>query len=162
MNKQLESIFNLPERPSQQEFDWPKEMTDEDHIKEYTDEALTNLEKIEQALPIVRGLENSDKEFDELANMAIDSYKDLMDLGQNVDSRFSAEIFSVAGNFMNHAIAAKVAKTNAKLKRVEAQLKKAALDQRAMAKSTEIENTQVGEGRTLDRNELLRILNEKK
>lgn len=123
-----------------------------------TQEAYTNLEKIENALPQVRGLEAADTEMDELASFAVNSYKDLQDLGMQVDSRFSAEIFSVASTMLGHAITAKTAKLNKKIKMIELQLKKAALDQKQQSKDQEIEATPLGEGKSLDRNELLKIL----
>jgi hypothetical protein len=126
-----------------------------------TTEAYSNLEKIENALPQVKGLESADEEMDELASLAVSSYKDLHDLGMQVDSRFSAEILSVAGAMLGHAITAKTAKLNKKLKMIELQLKKAALDQKAQGKEQKIDNTPVGEGKTLDRNELLKMLTQK-
>ena len=85
----------------------------------------------------------------------------LSDLGMQVDSRFSSEIFSVASNMLGHAITAKTAKLNKKLKMIDLQLKKAQLDQKVASKAEEIENTPVGEGKALDRNELLKMLNSK-
>lgn len=126
--------------------------------QEVTQEALSNLEKIDTALPQVRGLEASDIEMDSLADLAQSSYKDLMDLGMQIDSRFSAEIFNVAGTMLGHAITAKTAKINKKLKTIELQLRKAALDQKTAIKNEEIENTPLGEGKSLDRNELLKAL----
>ena len=41
---------------------------------------------------------------------------------------------------------------------IELQLKKAALDQKNQSKVEEIENTPIGEGSLLDRNELLKTL----
>ena len=99
---------------------------------------------------------------DSLADLATNSYKDLMDLGMQVDSRFSSEIFSVASNMLNHAITAKTAKINKKLKMIELQLKKATLDHKLNPAVEEISNTPLGEGKALDRNELLKILAGKK
>jgi hypothetical protein len=149
-NRKLEELFNIgpnTENP---------EMPVLEIGQEITSEALNNLEKIENALPQVRGLE-----MDELANIATSSYKDLMDLGMQVDSRFSSEIFSVASNLLGHAITAKTAKINKKLKTIELQLKKAVLDQKMAVKNEEIDATPLGEGKKLDRNELLKILNGK-
>lgn len=98
---------------------------------------------------------------DALANLATSSYKDLIDLGMQVDSRFSAEIFGVASNMLGHAITAKTAKMNKKLKMIELQLRKAVLDQKIASKNEEIEATPVGEGSLLDRNELLKMLSTK-
>lgn len=157
MTKKLEELFELP----QHEIEKLSKPIPED-AQEITQDALSNLEKIENALPQVRGLESSDTELDELADMAKNSYKDLMDLGMQVDSRFSAEIFNSAGTMLNHAITAKTAKMTKKLKMIELQLKKAQLDHKMSEKTEEIEATPLGEGQALDRNELLRILSAKK
>ena len=153
MTKKLQDLFELP----QDEIDGLA-MPIPDHAGEITTLALSNLEKIENALPQVRGLETGDMEMDSLANLAISSYKDLMDLGMQVDSRFSSEIFNVASAMLGHAITAKTAKLNKKLKMIDLQLKKAALDQKNSAKDEEVESTSLGEGKTLDRNELLKLL----
>jgi hypothetical protein len=157
MTKRLEELFELP----QAEIESLSKPIPENAI-EITKEALTNLEKIENALPQVRGLEVADIEMDNLADLATNSYKDLMDLGMQVDSRFSSEIFSVASNMLNHAITAKTAKINKKLKMIELQLKKAALDHKTNPAVEEIANTPLGEAKVLDRNELLKILAAKK
>lgn len=156
MTKKLEALFELP--PNEENEMFTPLLTEEQEI---TKTALTNLEKIENALPQVRGLESSDSELDELANLAVNSYKDLQELGMQVDSRFSAEIFGVASNMLGHAITAKTAKLNKKIKMIELQLKKAALDQKQANKIEEAEATPIGEGKALDRNELLRMLTSK-
>lgn len=153
MTKKLQDLFELP----QEEIDGLA-MPIPELAGEITTLALSNLEKIENALPQVRGLETGDIEMDSLANLAISSYKDLMDLGMQVDSRFSSEIFNVASAMLGHAITAKTAKLNKKLKMIDLQLKKAALDQKNSAKDEEVESTSLGEGKTLDRNELLKLL----
>lgn len=154
MTKKLQELFDLPT----EEKEVNQELIEKASMDTTTQEAYTNLEKIENALPQVRGLEASDTEMDELTNLAKDSYKDLMDLGMQVDSRFSAEIFGVAGTMLGHAITAKTAKINKKLKMIELQLKKAALDQKQQAKEEQIEAVPLGEGKALDRNELLKAL----
>ena len=153
MTKKLSELFELPEE------DIANLATPiPENAELITTEALSNLEKIENALPQVRGLDSSDSELDELARMAVDSFKDLSDLGMQVDSRFSSEIFSVASNMLGHAITAKTAKLNKKLKMIDLQLKKAQLDQKLASKPEEIENTPMGTGQNLDRNELLKML----
>ena len=129
-----------------------------DNAQEITTQALDTLSKIEQALPQVRGLDAADDEMDSLAEMATSSYKDLIDLGMQVDSRYASEIFNVAGTMLGHAITAKTAKLNKKLKMIDLQLKKAQLDQKEASRDKEIEATPIGEGRELDRNELLKML----
>jgi hypothetical protein len=153
MTKKLEELFELP----QDDIDSLAKPTP-DNAQEITTEALDSLSKIEQALPQVRGLEAADDEMDRLATLAQDSYKDLMDLGMQVDSRYASEIFNVAGTMLGHAITAKTAKLNKKLKMIDLQLKKAQLDQKEASREKEIEATPLGEGRELDRNELLKML----
>jgi hypothetical protein len=70
----------------------------------------------------------------------------------NVDSRYASEIFGVAGQMLGHAITAKTAKMNKKLRMIDLQLKKVKLDQ------TDVDSNKVpsAEGRIIDRNELLR------
>jgi hypothetical protein len=122
------------------------------------DEAI---DKVDNALPAVRGLEATDTEMDELAGLATGSYKDLMDLGMQVDSRFASEIFSVASNMLGHAITAKTAKMDKKLKMIDLQLKKMRLDQQQAvidAKAADAgspEAMQTAQGMVLSRNDLL-------
>ena len=93
---------------------------------------------------------------DALASKAQESFDNLMDLGMNVDSRYASEIFNVASQMLGHAITAKNAKINKKLKIIELQLKKARLD----IDSGSDNNLPTAEGHILDRNELLnRLLN---
>ena len=158
MTKKLEELFQL----ASSEDDKNDDLILPPETQEITTTALNNLEKIENALPQVRGLETADAEMDTLAELAQASYKDLMDLGMQVDSRYSSEIFNVAGTMLGHAITAKTAKVSKKLKMIELQLKKAALDQKQSSKEKEIEATPLGEGKALDRNEILKALLEKK
>lgn len=156
MTKKLEELFELASNEDNDLTNPLPEIT-----REVTQTALTNLDKIENALPQVRGLESADNEIDSLVELATDSYKDLMDLGMQVDSRYSSEIFAVAGTMLGHAITAKTAKINKKLKMIDLQLKKAQLDSKLQTKEQEVQNIPLGEGQSLDRNELLRVLNGK-
>ena len=157
MTKKLEELFELSSSEVEQ-----LSTPIPDTAQEVATQALSNLEKIETALPIVRGLEVADIEMDDLANLAQNSYKDLMDLGMQVDSRYSSEIFNVAGTMLGHAITAKTAKINKKLKMIELQLKKATVDQKVSAKEEQIQSVPLGEGKALDRNEILKVLLDKK
>jgi hypothetical protein len=129
-------------------------VTQEQHNLENLPDTLAALDKIEAALPAVRGLESSDSEMDELANMAVKEFNNLLDLGMNVDSRYASEIFGVASQMLGHAITAKTAKVNKKLRMIDLQLKKAKLDQ----DTNKEEVLPVGQGTVLDRNELLASL----
>jgi hypothetical protein len=113
------------------------------------------IDKIDQALPGVKGLEASDEEMDELAKMAKTRFEDLMDLGMNVDSRFSGTIFQTAGVLLGHAISAKQAKMDKKLRIIDLQLKKMRLDHQMKQDGGTLPGTVDGEGMILDRNALL-------
>jgi hypothetical protein len=157
MSKKLEDLFELA---SSDEGDYLSAPLPE-QTQEVTETALSNLDKIEAALPQVRGLEAADNEMDDLAELATNSYKDLMDLGMQVEARFSSEIFNSAGTMLGHAITAKTAKINKKLKMLDLQLKKAALDQKTASKNEEINSIPLGEGQSLDRNALLKAFTRK-
>jgi hypothetical protein len=147
MTKKLEELFNLPLTEDDINTSVPSILENREQIQ-----ALDNaIDKIEAALPQVRGLESSDQELDELASLAVAGYKDLTDLGMQVDSRFASEIFSVASNMLGHAITAKTAKLDKKLKMIDLQLKKMRLDQSQPEES----KPQQGQGMVLSRNELL-------
>jgi len=156
MTKKLEELFELASSDDNDLTVPLPEVTEE-----VTENALSTLDKIEAALPQVKGLEAADEEMDELAQLATSSYKDLMDLGMQVESRFSSEIFNSASSMLGHAITAKTAKINKKLKMLDLQMKKAQLDAKNAAKNEEIESTPLGDGKALDRNELLKMFNSK-
>jgi hypothetical protein len=129
MTKKLEELLNLPESK--------KLIKDEEKKKAKTDlskpepflRSMDEFDKISAALPQVKGLgDASDAEFDSLAQRATDAYDDLIDLGMNVEARYSARIFEVAGTMLKNAIDAKSAKIDKKLKMIELQLKKQKLD----------------------------------
>jgi hypothetical protein len=158
MTRKLEELFDLP--PSTEEVETAVPSIAENRtIIQNLDAAI---DKIDAALPAVRGLESTDTEMDELAGLATGSYKDLMDLGMQVDSRFASEIFSVASNMLGHAITAKTAKLDKKLKMIDLQMKKMRLDQQQAtldAKDPDAATAEQGIGHVLSRNDLLdRIL----
>ena len=125
MTRKLEELFDLP--PTSEEIDSAVPALAETRLS--LAELDSTIDKIDAALPAVRDLDASDREMDDLADMAKSSYNDLMDLGMQVDSRFASEIFGVASNMLGHAITAKTAKLNKKLKMIDLQLKKARMDQ---------------------------------
>jgi len=162
MTKKLEELFDLPQEESADSDDeeTTTDVGEQETIPVLADN-LDELEKISAALPAVRGLEASDSEMDDLADKAVKSFDDLMDLGMNIDSRWASDVFNTASSMLGHAITAKNAKMNKKLKMIELQLKKARLDQQA-AKNTDDDVAQTGTGQVLDRNELLQRLLDRK
>ena len=128
MTKKLEDLLNLPDSK-----EMIKEETKTVSVKsaqEDTFRDIAEMDKIAAALPAVKGLgELADKELNEVADKAMQAYDDLMDLGMNVESRYSGRVFEVAGTMLKTSLDAKVAKLDKKLKMVELQLKKQKMDQ---------------------------------
>lgn len=124
------------------------------------EDKLEEFDKIAAALPRVKGLGDiSDAELDALAKKAEDAYDDLMSLGMQVEARYSTRMFEVAGNMLNAAITAKTNKIEKKLKMVDLQLKKLAIDQKNAPKDNEVQ----GEGYVItDRNSILAKLKDLK
>lgn len=157
MTKKLEEILNLPDsqllirEENQNVFKDPKHTPSDNLFRDFKD-----FDKISQALPQVTGLgEMSDGELDVLAQKATEAYDDLMDLGMNVEPRYSGRIFEVASAMLKNAIEAKSSKIDKKLKMIELQIKKQKIDQDNSTTSTEFE----GEGFLVtDRNSLLEKL----
>ena len=159
MTKKLEELFNLPPN-------LPEDVTQEqaaqalEQHQEVFKDIDTAIDKIDQALPGVRGLESSDEEMDELANLAKNKFNDLMDLGMAMEARFSGQVFQTAGVLLGHAITAKQAKLDKKLRMVDLQLKKMRLDHQLKQAGDAPTNAVEGEGMVVDRNTLLaQILN---
>ena len=152
MTRKLSELFDLP--PTTDEIDTA--IPDLPTSRETLQALDTAIDKIDNALPAVRGLDSTDTEMDELSDLAKGSYKDLMDLGMQVDSRFASEIFSVASNMLGHAITAKTAKLDKKLKMIDLQLKKMRLDQTAKPDGDDGTGlVQTAQGVVLSRNDLL-------
>jgi hypothetical protein len=150
MTKKLEELFDLP-----------TDICDADPVDiPVTQQEIVaidqTIDKIDAALPGVKGLDASDGEMDELAKKATETFDDLMDLGMNVDSRYASEIFAVAGTMLGHALTAKTAKLNKKLKMIQLQLQKAKLDQTKSEENND--TTETAQGHVLSRNELLERL----
>ena len=159
MTKKLEELFNLPNSEVTPE---ETEHAIAEHRERIAD-VDSAIDRIDAALPTVRDLETGDQELDELARLAQDKAEDLIDLGMNVEPRFSGVILQTAGVMLGHAITAKTAKLDKKLKMVQLQLAKAKLDHQIKKDAKDPANKAVdGQGIVLDRNELLKqILGQK-
>jgi len=155
MTKKLEELLNI--QPTETEtVETPAVPAEVPTID--LQERLEEFDKINAALPRVKGLgDMADTELDDLAAKAEKAYDDLMDLGMNVEARYSTRMFEVAAQMMNAAIQAKTNKIDKKLKMVDLQLKKLAIEKKHGA--AEPGETVQGEGYIItDRNSLLEKL----
>jgi len=161
MTKKLEDLLNLPDSKEilASEKDKDKKTKKETAVVEQqeTMRDIAEFDKIASALPRVKGLgDKADSELEDIAERALQSYEDLMDLGMNVESRYSGRVFEVAGSMLKTSLDAKVAKMDKKLKMIELQLKKEKLDKDSNNGDGDIVN---GEGYVVtDRNSLLEKL----
>jgi phage-related minor tail protein len=161
MTKKLEELFNMEDKETaqqQEEQSVPVEVTPQ-QIKSI-EESYKEVTKITGDLPKINELDAlEEKDLDSLADKAEKAYDDLMDLGMNVEVRYSGRIFEVASSMLKNAIDAKTAKVDKKLKAVDLQLKKFKLDQDSPEDSNDVLD---GKGYVmLDRNELIKKLSEK-
>ena len=153
MTKKLEDLFNLDESEK------IKAQAEEDREEVRSlERSFKEIENISVDLPGISDLDMlGENELDQLAKKAEDAYDDLMDLGMNVEVRYSGKIFEVAGGMLKNAIDAKSAKIDKKLKAVELKLKKLKIDRDAG--DDDSNNLLNGQGYVItDRNELLKKL----
>jgi hypothetical protein len=156
MTKRLEEVLNLPESKKIVKDEEKKQAKAEVAAPFLRD--ISEYDKISAALPQVKGLGDlGDSELDELARKATEAYDDIMDLGMNVEARYSGRLFEVAASMLGNAIQAKTAKLDKKLKMIDLQIKKQKLDQDANGKDDGV--TLQGDGVIItDRNSLLEKL----
>jgi hypothetical protein len=157
MTKKLEELLDLPDNKEIIKKDQKKEQKEVLAQQNETMRDIAEFDKIASALPAVKGLgEKADGELEDIAQRALQSYEELMDLGMNVDSRYSGRVFEVAGSMLKTSLDAKVAKMDKKLKMIELQLKKEKMDKDGNADDGNIVS---GEGYIVsDRNSLLEKL----
>jgi hypothetical protein len=158
MTQKLEELFNLPPADSTTPEEAKSSIEENRAIIQEVDLAI---DKIDAALPYVNDLDISDKELDDLSDLAKEKFQDLIDLGMNVEARFSGHILATAGTLLGHAITAKQAKLDKKLRMVDLQLKKARLDAQIAKDNNKSDGDKIvdaedGRAVILDRNELLK------
>ena len=158
MTKKLEDLLNLPE--SQNIVSDQKNKEEQEKSLETQKETLRDIaefDKITAALPMVKDLGiMADQELDEVAKKAMSAYDDLMDLGMNVESRYSSRVFEVAGNMLKTSLDAKAAKIDKKLKTIDLQIRKQKMDRDG---GIDDSNMVQGEGYVItDRNSLIEKL----
>lgn len=159
MTKKLEDLLNMDDskeiikQAEQQE----KEQSKHEIAHQESFRDIAEFDKIASALPAVKGLgDKADAELEDIAQRALTAYEDLMDLGMNVESRYSGRVFEVAGGLLKTSLDAKTAKLDKKLKMIELQLKKQKMDQDG---SPNEDGMISGEGYVVtDRNSLLERL----
>ena len=152
MTKKLSDLFDLPEIADNAESNEALQTIKDN--KETIAQVDAAIDKIDAALPMVHDLDATDTDLDELSTLAKDKFNDLMDLGMNMDPRVGGVVFQTAGTLLGHAITAKTAKMDKKLRMIQLQLQKARLDHQISKDDPEGKPID-GQGIILDRNQLL-------
>jgi|TARA_B100001094_G_C18160139_1_gene788796 copper chaperone CopZ len=156
MTKRLEEEFNLPpiEEVTEKAEVVEQEVVELPATKQEVDDALDLAERINEALPQVKGLTTADVELDDIATKALESYEELMRLGMNVQDVHAGRIFDNAANMLKVALDSKSTKIDKKLKMVDLQLKRQKLDQDLDPEQANNPNQQI-----FNRNDLLKFIN---
>lgn len=148
MTRQLEELLNLPETNIIEE--------KEDRGKNDAIHSMQSIIKDSSVKPDAKPKDfntTSDIELDDIATDAKKTYDELMELGMNVDSRYSARIFEVASTFLKISLDAKSTKVNKVLKTMELKHKQ------ETQSSNYFNNTTIGADHVVsDRNSLLEKL----
>lgn len=158
MTKKLEETFNIaPKDEIEEEVqDETPSIEESKEIAELLNADFEIAERIDDALPMVSDLNQHDREMDDIHQKALDTFKDLVELGMNVEVHAGAKLLETANAMLKTAMEAKDSKVDRKLKMINLQLQKAKLDF-SKEKKTGGDNELESDGSvTLDRNELLK------
>jgi len=152
MNRQLEKLFNLDPAESIENLDQVPEGVETTLAPDTT---APIEQRIDQALPQVRGIGDGDGEVDTIAEEAMKTYQEIKDLAMNVEPRHSAELLAVAAQLLKTALDAKQGKTRDKLAAVRLQISAltASKNKERDTSVTETDGKIVG-----DRNEIIAAL----
>ena len=127
MTKKLEETFNIaPEEASEEEIqDETPTIEESTDLAELLNADIEIAERIDDALPMVSDLNQHDREMDDIHQKALDTFKDLVELGMNVEVHAGAKLLETANAMLKTAMEAKDSKVDRKLKMINLQLQKA-------------------------------------
>ena len=162
-NKKLNELFNLD---ADAEIEEELEDSEIESIETEKESAITEIEeihdaitvseKIDNALTAVSNIDTHDEEMNEIADEAIKSYKDLMDLGMNVADMAAGQVLTNAAQMLKIALDARDAKVKRKLTQIDLMLKKARLDN---AQIKQGDGNAIGQGAVaMTREEVLELM----
>ena len=158
MTKKLEETFNI--EPAEEKVEKNDEETpsieESKALTEVLYAELKTTEKIDNALPLVKDLNEHDKEMDDIHQKALDAFNDLLQLGMNVEIHAGAKLLETANQMLKTAMEAKDSKVDRKLKMINLQLQKAKLDYNVSKSKGEGFELESEGAVTISRNELLK------
>lgn len=161
MTKKLEETFNINPVEEDDKVEETPTIEESRDLTEILSTEISTTEKIDASLPMVQGLNEHDKDMDDIHQRAINTFEELISLGMNVEVHAGAKLMETANQMLKTAMEAKDSKVDRKLKMLNLQLQKAKLDlaQDKEDKKSKIDDEIESEGSVvLDRNELLKRL----
>ena len=161
MTKKLEETFNINPIEEEEKVEETPTIEESRDLTEILSTEISTTEKIDASLPMVQGLNEHDKDMDDIHQKAINTFEELISLGMNVEVHAGAKLMETANQMLKTAMEAKDSKVDRKLKMLNLQLQKAKLDlaQDKEDKKSKIDDEIESEGSVvLDRNELLKRL----
>jgi len=161
MTKKLEETFNINPVEEDDKVEETPTIEESRDLTEILSTEISITEKIDASLPMVQGLNEHDKDMDDIHQKAISTFEELISLGMNVEVHAGAKLMETANQMLKTAMEAKDSKVDRKLKMLNLQLQKAKLDlaQDKEDKKSKIDDEIESEGSVvLDRNELLKRL----
>lgn len=162
MTKKLEETFNINPVEEDDTVEETPTIEESRDLTEILSTEISTTEKIDASLPMVQGLNEHDKDMDDIHQKAISTFEELVSLGMNVEVHAGAKLMETANQMLKTAMEAKDSKVDRKLKMLNLQLQKAKLDlaqDKEDKKNKDDDNDIESEGSVvLDRNELLKRL----
>lgn len=161
MTKKLEETFNINPIEEDEKVEETPTIEESKDLTEILSTEISTTEKIDASLPMVQGLNEHDKDMDDIHQKAINTFEELVSLGMNVEVHAGAKLMETANQMLKTAMEAKDSKVDRKLKMLNLQLQKAKLDlaQDKEDKKNKSDDEIESEGSVvLDRNELLKRL----
>lgn len=160
MTKKLEETFNID--PVEEQAKETPTIEESRDLTEILSSELANTDKIDASLPMVQGLNEHDKDMDDIHQKAINTFEELISLGMNVEVHAGAKLMEAANQMLKTAMEAKDSKVDRKLKMLNLQLNKAKLDlavEKEAKNKAKTEDDFETEGHlVMDRNELMKRL----
>ena len=160
MTKKLEETFNID--PVDDEVKEVPTIEESRDLTELLSSELATTDKIDASLPMVQGLNEHDKDMDDIHAKAINTFEELISLGMNVEIHAGAKLMETANQMLKTAMEAKDSKVDRKLKMLNLQLNKAKLDlaiqKEAKNKSVTDDDIEADGNIVVDRNELMKRL----
>ena len=162
MTKKLEETFNINPVEEDEKVEETPTIEESRDLTEILSTEISTTEKIDASLPMVQGLNEHDKDMDDIHQKAISTFEELISLGMNVEVHAGAKLMETANQMLKTAMEAKDSKVDRKLKMLNLQMQKAKLDlavEKEAKNKAKTEDDFETEGHlVMDRNELMKRL----